>query len=65
MTASSRSEPQDDLVERGLELLRAGGRASGRNKDAMLAQLDRIRRLLLQREVRLRSREPANERSEG
>jgi hypothetical protein len=63
MTASSRSEPLDDLVERGLELLRAGGRASGRNRDAMLAQVARIRRLLLQREFRL-SREPANERSE-
>jgi hypothetical protein len=64
VTAASRSEPLDDLVERGLELLRAGGRVTGGSRDAMLAQLDRMRRLLLQREVR-RSREPANERSEG
>jgi hypothetical protein len=54
----------DDLVERALELLRAGGRATDRTRDAMIARLDRLQRLLLQREVR-RSREPAGGESHG
>ena len=57
----ARRDRPDDLVERALELLRAGGRATDRNRDAMIARLDRLRRLLLEREVRRHSKSGGEE----
>ncbi|MEX2556664.1 MAG: hypothetical protein WEB06_13690 [Actinomycetota bacterium] len=48
MTTSGVWEQPDGLIERGLELLRTGARASDRKRDALLAQQERLRRRLLE-----------------